>query len=30
MFVFAVGKLDNAKKPGKLMLDLYEYECLPL
>ena len=30
MFVFAVGRLDDAKAPKKLMLDLYEYECLPL
>lgn len=30
MFVFAVGRLDDAKTPRKLMLDLYEYECLPL
>ena len=30
MFTFAVGRLDDAKQPRKLMLDIYEYECLPL
>ena len=30
MFTFAIGRLDDAKQPRKLMLDIYEYECLPL
>lgn len=30
MFVFAVGRLDDAMHPQKLMIDIYEYECLPL
>lgn len=30
MFVFAIGRLDDAAAPKKLILDIYEYECLPL
>lgn len=29
-FAFAVGRLDDAKAPTKLMVDVYEFECLPM
>lgn len=28
LFAFAVGRLDDAKTPTKLMIDVYEFECL--
>lgn len=30
MFAFAVGRVDNARAPEKLMLDVYEFEALPI
>lgn len=30
LFAFAVGRLDDAKNPTKLMVDVYEFACLPL
>jgi hypothetical protein len=30
MFAFAVGRLDDARNPSKLMVDVYEFECLPM
>lgn len=30
MYAFAVGRLDNARNPGKAMLDIYEFECMPI
>lgn len=30
MFAFAVGRLDDARTPSKLMVDIYEFECLPM
>lgn len=30
MFTFSVGRLDDAKAPGKLNIDIYAYDCLPL
>ena len=29
-FAFAVGRLNDVKAPTKLMLDVYEFECLPI
>ena len=30
LFAFAVGRLDDAREPTKLMIDVYDFECLPL
>ncbi|MCF0137562.1 MAG: DUF3237 family protein [Oscillospiraceae bacterium] len=30
MYAFAVGRLDDAKAPTKAMLDIYEFECMPI
>lgn len=29
-FAFAVGRIDDAKAPTKLMIDIYEFACLPM
>lgn len=30
MYAFAVGRVDDAKNPTKAMIDIYEFECMPL
>lgn len=30
MYAFAVGRLDDAKNPTKAMIDIYEFECMPI